>query len=36
MLTENQGLTQDVIPGGVLDISLSGEARPGPSNPDPV
>ena len=22
--------------GGVLDISLGGEVRPGPSNPDPV
>ena len=25
-----------VIPGGVLDISLGGEVRPGPSYPDPV
>ena len=23
-------------PGGVLDISLGGEVRPGPSYPDPV
>ena len=23
-------------PGGVLDISLGGEVRPGPSHPDPV
>ena len=24
------------IPGGILDISLGGEVRPGPSYPDPV
>ena len=30
--------TRDIIPGvrGVLDISLGGEVRPGPSYPDPV
>ena len=34
--TENSENPQDGIPGGVLDISLGGEVRSGPSYPDPV
>ena len=29
-------IPEDSIRGGVLDISLGGEVRPGPSYPDPV
>ena len=35
MLTP-QGEGEGGVGGGVLDISLGGEVRPGPSYPDPV